>query len=251
MSLSTQTQQTMLSTEIVKIINDMREEGAAVLRHTTFMEKVVKVLGEEDVQKFLHISKDAYGRDQRCYALPKREANLMVMSESYKVQAAVYDRMVELETKVIEQPEYVLPTNFVEALEMLVVSTKENIVLTAQIEADAPKVSFANVVSESSNSRCIRVWVKTMKNDSNLIVGEQKVFEWLNERKYIYRDKNGWLPSSRHEAGGTNYFCVTVEERNGKPVRSMKITGKGVVALTEKVIEHFKPLRNGLVILEA
>ena len=55
MSISTVTQQTMLSTEIVKIINDMREAGAAVLRHTTFMEKVVKVLGEEDVQKFLHI----------------------------------------------------------------------------------------------------------------------------------------------------------------------------------------------------
>ena len=84
---------TMLSTEIVKIINDMREEGAAVLRHTTFMEKVVKVLGEKDVQKFLHISKDAYGREKPCYALPKREANLMVMSESYKVQAAITTTM--------------------------------------------------------------------------------------------------------------------------------------------------------------
>lgn len=36
---------TMLSTEIVKIINEMREDGAAVLAHDNFMKKVVKVLG--------------------------------------------------------------------------------------------------------------------------------------------------------------------------------------------------------------
>jgi phage antirepressor YoqD-like protein len=171
----------------------------------------------------------------------------MVMSENYKVQAAVYDRMVELE----QQPAFVIPQTLSEALLLAGQLAQEKDRLTAQIEADAPKVTFANVVSESSNSRCIRVWVKTMKNESNLIVGEQKVFEWLNEHKYIYRDKASWLPSSRHEAGGTNYFCVTVEECNGKPVRRMKITGKGVVALTEKVIEFFKPKRNGLVILEA
>ena len=245
MSISTVTQKTMLSTEIVKIINDMREEGAAVLRHTTFMEKVVKVLGEEDVQKFLHISKDAYGRDQRCYALPKREANLMVMSESYKVQAAVYDRMVELE----QQPAYTLPQNYVEALEHLVVAAKENVVLTAKIEADAPKVRFADVVSDSSNTRCIRIWVKAMKNENNLIAGEQQVFEWLKKSGYIYRDGKGYLPHSRYESNGTNYFCVTVGEFNGKPRRGLNITGKGVVALTQKVIDYFKPKpRNGIVV---
>lgn len=97
MNLSTQTQQTMLSTEIVKIINDMREDGAAELAHSDFMKKVVKVLGEKDAGKFSAIYKDSMNREKPCYALPKREAHLMVMSENYKVQAAVYDRMVELE----------------------------------------------------------------------------------------------------------------------------------------------------------
>jgi hypothetical protein len=97
MSLSTQAQQTMLSTEIVKIINDMREDGAAILRHNDFMAKIVKVLGDEPAKNFASQYKAGNGQMQPCYALPKREANLMVMSESYKVQAAAYDKMVELE----------------------------------------------------------------------------------------------------------------------------------------------------------
>lgn len=96
--LSTQTQPTMLSTEIVALINDMREEGAAILRHSDFMAKIVKVLGEEGVRKFSHSYINSQNKEQPCYALPKRETELMVMSESYKVQAAVYDKMTNLET---------------------------------------------------------------------------------------------------------------------------------------------------------
>ena len=88
-----QATQTMLSTEIVKIINDMREEGAAVLRHNDFMAKIVKVLGEEGALNFQHTYIDSQNKERPCYALPKREANLMVMSESYKVQAAITTTM--------------------------------------------------------------------------------------------------------------------------------------------------------------
>ena len=97
MQLSAQTQQTMLSTEIVKLINENREEGAAELAHSDFMKKIVKVLGEEVAGNFSAYYKASNGKQNPCYELPKRETNLMVMSESYKVQAAVYDKMVGLE----------------------------------------------------------------------------------------------------------------------------------------------------------
>lgn len=97
--LSTVTTQTMTSVELVKIINEMREEGQAELRHDNFMSKVLKVLGGEDALKFQGIYLDAYGREKPCYNLPKREVHLMVMSESYKVQARIYDRWQELEAK--------------------------------------------------------------------------------------------------------------------------------------------------------
>lgn len=87
---------TMTSLELVKIINEMREDGQAELRHTDFTAKVRKVLGEEGA-KFSAPLKTESGQTAQGYIFPKREAHLMVMSESYKVQAAVYDKMTELE----------------------------------------------------------------------------------------------------------------------------------------------------------
>lgn len=108
-----------------------------------------------------------------------------------------------------------------------------------QIEVDKPKVKFADVVSESSNTRCVRVWVKVMKNENNLRVGEQEVFKWLMESKYIFKDGKSYLPYAKYEANGVNYFTVTVDEINGRPRRQLKITGKGVIALTGKAIRYF------------
>lgn len=95
------TTKTMSSVELVSIINELRDEGRAELRHADFLIKCEKVLGE-GVRKF----SDTYihqqnGQKYACYHLPKRECELMVMSESYAVQAKVYDRMTELETMAV------------------------------------------------------------------------------------------------------------------------------------------------------
>ena len=97
--ISTITEQTMTSLEVVKIINEAREEGQAELLHKNFMAKVEKVLGVEPAKNLAGRYKAGNGQMQPCYNLPRREANLMVMSESYKVQARIYDRWQELEAK--------------------------------------------------------------------------------------------------------------------------------------------------------
>jgi hypothetical protein len=74
----------MSSVEIVEVINQLRGPGKAELRHTTFMEKVAGHPGI-NAQNFLHTYSDPLGRTQNCYYLPKREAELMVMSESLAV----------------------------------------------------------------------------------------------------------------------------------------------------------------------
>lgn len=92
---------TMSSLEIVDVINEERRAEAAgseftVLRHADFMAKLEKHPGI-DSTKFSGQYKDSTGRKLKCYHLPKREAELMVMSESLKVQTRVYDRLVALE----------------------------------------------------------------------------------------------------------------------------------------------------------
>jgi len=48
----------------VKIINDMREDGAAILEHSDFMKKIVRVLGVKNAGKFSGVYLDAYKREK-------------------------------------------------------------------------------------------------------------------------------------------------------------------------------------------
>ena len=92
---------TMSSIELVEVINGHREEGKAELRHDHFMVKLEKHPGI-DSPKFLGQYKDSTGRTLKCYHLPKRECELMVMSESLTVQTKVYDRMTALEQQILK-----------------------------------------------------------------------------------------------------------------------------------------------------
>ncbi|MGS0735537.1 Rha family transcriptional regulator [Pseudomonas sp. GG8] len=93
----------MTSLELVDFLNGTRQEigDGSVLRHDHFMVKVPKVL-KKDAPKFRDIYKDAQNRTQDCYRFPKREACLMAMSYSYELQAAVFDYMTELESKIAQ-----------------------------------------------------------------------------------------------------------------------------------------------------
>jgi hypothetical protein len=92
---------TMTSVELVEVINSMREAGKAELRHDTFMKKVAKVLGNK-APEFSGTQKYGNNLTRSIYNFPKREAELMVMSESYAVQAKVYDRMTALEIAIVD-----------------------------------------------------------------------------------------------------------------------------------------------------
>lgn len=101
---------TMTSLELVEIINSMRGEGSAELLHKNFMAKIERHPGI-DSAKYLAQYKDTTGRTLKCYKLPKRESELMVMSESLEVQAMVYDRMTELERQAAAQQQIAKPVS--------------------------------------------------------------------------------------------------------------------------------------------
>lgn len=89
----TTAQATMTSVDLVDTINEVRSaEDKKPLRHDHFIAKIEKHPGI-DSPNFLGQYKDSTGRTLKCYNLPKRECELMVMSESLAVQTKVYDRL--------------------------------------------------------------------------------------------------------------------------------------------------------------
>ncbi|ATQ75067.1 hypothetical protein CR152_11450 [Massilia violaceinigra] len=91
----------MSSIELLELINSVRDLDRAELRHDNFMAKIEKHPGI-DALKFKGVYTGGNGQQRPCYYLPKREAELMVMSESLEVQTKVYDRLVQLEAAVAD-----------------------------------------------------------------------------------------------------------------------------------------------------
>ncbi len=108
MELVTNKQVTMSSVELVAVINELREEGQSELLHKNFIVKIENHPGINSAE-FLAQYKDSTGRTLKCYQLPKRECELMVMSESLAVQAKVYDRMAALEKQLLQGRAEVAP----------------------------------------------------------------------------------------------------------------------------------------------
>lgn len=137
---------TMSSVELVKIINDMRDEGKPVLRHSHFMDRIDRVSNEVGIpfQRHTHIN-EQNNQSYPCALLCLRLAKLMTMTESVKVQLAVLDRVTELENANNNK----LPSNYIEALSLLIESEKakealrlENTKLTVLLDREFGYVSI-------------------------------------------------------------------------------------------------------------
>lgn len=90
---------TMSSVAIVDLINMLRDDDDGELHHRKFMGKVPQVIGEHYAAQFCAPQKYGNNNTRDIYNLPKREACLMLMSYSYDIQAAVYDKLIEYENK--------------------------------------------------------------------------------------------------------------------------------------------------------
>jgi hypothetical protein len=93
---------TMTSIELVVLINSKRGKGEKVLKHNNFLAKIEKHPGITSAKFLAHVDipgPNGAVRKSKCYVLPKRECELMVMSESLEVQTRVYDRLASLQSK--------------------------------------------------------------------------------------------------------------------------------------------------------
>jgi len=218
-NLISNTSKTMSSVELVKIINDMRDDGKPVLAHTDFMTRINRVAKEIGDSFETGTYLDVQNKPRPCFFLSSRISKLMVMSESVKVQLAVLDRVTELESS---QPK--VPTTFIEAMQLATATLIENQALQLKIDTDKPKVEFAEKVRALDGSVSVGDFAKVIGT------GQNRLFKQLRS--------DGFLMANNHpmQSAVERGLLVQIEQipfidSKGKshPAFQTRITGAGQV----------------------
>ena len=226
---------TMSSLELVAFINDSRRAGEAELRHDSFMAKVPKVLGES-AQNFL----DTYIHSQNSqkylrYLFPKREACLMAMSYSYELQAKVFDRMTALEA--LQAPRFQVPDTLAGALRLAAEQAEAIEQQSKLIEQQKPAVEFVDRFVNIKSSKSITEVAKILG------VGQREFFDWLAEKKIIYRRSDNWLPASTY----AKYFDVKIKQvSETREISQSRFVPAGIVWVAGKWTKEKTQLSLGL-----
>lgn len=165
-----------------------------------------------------------------------KEISMLQKSEKGK-QARKY--FIECE-KNLKNGVYQLPKTFSEALRLLADTTeqKEHALIQLneakqEIEANKPKVLFANTVSGSSNSILVRQFAKDLCNNG-FEIGQNRLFQWFRDKGYLNSQNE---PYQNYVSQGL-FEVITRTIGSGEDTftsKTTKITGKGQVYFSNKL----------------
>lgn len=110
----------------------------------------------------------------------------------------------------------------------------------AQVEAQKPKVLFADSVATSSTSILIGAFANDLKQNG-VDIGQNRLFRWMRDNGYlISRKGEGWnQPTQRAlDLGLFEVKTRTIENPDGsvRTTRTTKLTGKGRIYFTSKFL---------------
>lgn len=105
----------------------------------------------------------------------------------------------------------------------------------------APAAEFGNAVGNCQDAILVRDFAKVLANDG-IKIGQDRLFSWLNVKKYIFRDKSSkdWRPYQTYVDQGLFRIKETKIGTNshGEKIHfTTKITGKGQKYFYEKLKE--------------
>jgi len=241
--LSVITAQSMSSLEVAELCEKRHDHVLRDIRN------LVKSLSPELGSGFKSSSyMNINNQSQLCFELDYESSVCLIAGYNPTVRMRVIKRWQQLEST--QQPR--LPTNFVEALKLLVVSeeTKARLLLenekkTKQIEHDKPKVELHDRLVSENTSISIGEFANLLHKTSKVKIGSNKLFGYLRSTAYL---KIGRDPSERNmpyqkwiDAG---YFVVNPTEINGRIRSQTMITVKGQKVLGDSIVAYFATENN-------
>lgn len=121
------------------------------------------------------------------------------------------------------------PDNAIKVFQTLKEERQLRQIAEAKIEADAPKVLFAEAVT-GSKSTCLIGELAKLITQNGYKIGQNRLFEWMRENGYLGKRGEYYnIPNQQYMEMGLFDVKKTVHDENGVLVTktTTKVTGKG------------------------
>lgn len=176
-----------------------------------------------------------------CYSITKKGcefvANKLTGEKGVLFTAAYVNAFHSMEDKLTQSQ---LPSTYLDALKALVESEESKQQLLARVEADKPKVLFADAVSTAKTSILVGELAKIMKQNG-IDTGEKRLFEWLRENGYLIKRYGTDYNAPTQKSMDLGLFEVketSINHSDGHVTvsKTTKVTGKGQQYFINKFI---------------
>ena len=130
------------------------------------------------------------------------------------------------------------PDNAIKVFQTLKQERQARMTAEAKIEADAPKVLFADAVI-GSNSTCLIGELAKIISQNGCPIGQNRLFKWLRDSGYLGKHGERYnIPNQQYIEMGLFELKKSVHSENGvmKTTMTPKVTGKGQTYFINKFL---------------
>ena len=227
--------QTMSSREISELTGKRHDH---VLRDCDALNENYEKMGFPKIGEGYYTHPNTGNQQHREYRLTKMQTFDLMTGYSAELRIKVNRRWAELEAK--EQSHQQIPQSFSEALRLAAEQAEKIEAQQKQLQAQAPKVLFADTVIGSQSS-CLIGELAKLITQKGYEIGEKRLFKWLRENHYLgTRGEYYNIPNQQYIEQGLFELKKGTRSGNGGVMHTTitpKVTGKGQVYFVNKFLK--------------